>query len=228
MPRFCTVIVGAPELHDALRQLVSGDGEVLIYSDKQPLEALETITNRQPQVVVIERLFAVTSRGAALINRIKSDPALSGAEIRVVAHDGTYARVSPRRSAPAQPAHAAASEGTAVETVAPPAAGLDYRGTRRAARFRMAEGTEAQVDGAPAGIIDLSTLGAQILSRAPLKPAQPIRIVLADAHGMVRFSGSVAWVSFEMPSGVTRYRAGVKFTNADAKAVEAFRKRHKI
>ena len=41
---------------------------------------------------------------------------------------------------------------------------LDYRGTRRAPRYRMVEGTEAQVDGASAMVIDLSTVGAQIVS----------------------------------------------------------------
>ena len=104
---------------------------------------------------------------------------------------------------------------------------LDYRGTRRAPRFRMAEGTEAQVDGTFATIVDLSTLGAQILCATPLKPQQRVRIILGDDLGLVKCSASVAWASFEIPKGVSRYRAGVEFNDAEASTIDAFCKRHK-
>lgn len=240
----CTVIIGATELLDALRQSAANDGEVLSFSDAEPLKALEAITTRRPNVIALERLFAATSRGAALINRIKADPALAGAEIRVVSVDGTY-RVSPRRtpvppppSAPPAPpaAPVAAVTGITVVDVEPSPAvegqaaaqNLDYRGTRRAPRFRMAEGTEAQVDGALVKIVDLSTFGAQILCPIPLKPQQKVRMVLADDLGMVKFSASVAWAFFEIPKGVSRYRAGVEFKDAEAQAVNVFCKRHKL
>lgn len=238
----CTVIIGAIEMFEVLRQSAAAAGEVLIFSDNEPLKALEAITTRKPNVVALERLFAATSRGAALINRIKADPALSGAEIRVVAVDGTY-RVSPRRTpapptplaavaAPASPPVPVEAAVEAVETVevapaaAQPAQNLDYRGTRRAPRFRMAEGTEAQVDGALATVVDLSTYGAQVLCPVTLKPEQKIRMVLADDLGMVKFAATVAWAFFEIPKGVSRYRAGIEFTDAESKAVDAFGKRH--
>lgn len=237
MSTSCTVIIGAIELLDALRDSAADGGEVLTFSDNEPLKAVEAITAHRPDVIALERIFAATSRGAALINRIKSDPALDGVEIRVVSVDGTY-RVSPRRT-PAPPAasielelasvgaHIDVVETPAVET---PAAGqnLDYRGTRRAPRFRLADGVEAQVDGALATIVDLSTHGAQILCPTPLKPQQHLRMVLADDLGVVKFSASVAWAFFEIPQGVSRYRAGVEFKNADRKAVDAFCKRHKV
>jgi len=236
----CTVIIGATELLDALRESAAvGDGEVLSFGDDEPLKALEAITTRRPNVIALERLFAATSRGAALINRIKADPGLAGAEIRVVSLDGTY-RVSPRRTpvpsagaaSPAQPEPAAVDTRIDVveevtEVVTQPAAqSLDYSGTRRAPRFRIAEGTEVQVDGALAILVDLSTHGAQILCPTPLKPQQVVRMVLADDLGMVKFSASVAWAFFEIPKGVSRYRAGVEFKDAERKAVDAFCKRH--
>jgi PilZ domain len=193
---------------------------VLAFSDDDALAALEAITKRRPQVVALERLFAATSRGAALINRIKADPALSFTEIRVVSHDGEYSRVSPRRSVPVPVAAPGAPE-------APPPQ-LDYRGTRRAPRFRMNSGTEAQVDGASALLVDLSTAGAQVVAQAALRPNQRVRITLADDAGVVRFNASVAWASFEIPKGVTRYRAGIEFKDAKPEAVEAFTARHKI
>ena len=241
----CTVIIGALELLDALQQSAASSGEVLTFSDSEPIKALEAISARKPDVISLERLFAATSRGAALINRIKADPALSASEIRVVSIDGTY-RVSPRRTVatPAPPAvvTTAATEAPSpvpveiaiepVETVedapaAPlPAQNLDYRGTRRAPRIRMADGTEAQVDGALATVVDLSTYGAQILCPVPLKPQQIIRMVLADDLGMVKFAAAVAWAFFEIPKGVSRYRAGIEFKDAESKAVDAFGKRH--
>ena len=233
-----TVIVGARQLHDALRDNAGATGDVLTFGDDEPLKALETIAVRRPRVVAVERLFAATSRGAALINRIKADPALSGAEIRIVAHDGTYARVSPRRTRPAQPpptivsvaAPAVAVEIEAVvEPIVPPqpAANDQYSITRRAPRFRMLDGTEAQVDGSLARIIDLSTIGAQILSPTPLKPDQLVRIVLVDERGAVRFHGAVAWASYEIPKGISQYRAGVEFKGAELKVLDTFCRLHK-
>ena len=238
----CTVIIAATELLEALRESAVDGGEVLTFSDDEPLKALEAIATRQPNVIALERLFAATSRGAALINRVKADPALAEVEIRVVSIDGTY-RVSPRRTPP-PPAGSAESKkpesspdpgeatveaiDSAPEVDAQPAQNLDYRGTRRAPRFRMSEGTEVQIDGALATVVDLSTYGAQVLCPTPLKPLQRVRMVLADDLGMVKFSASVAWAFFEIPKGVSRYRAGIEFKDVESKSVDAFCKRHKI
>jgi hypothetical protein len=249
MSKPCTVIIGALELLDALRQNAADNDDVLSFSDNEPLKALEAITTRQPKVIALERLFAATSRGAALINRIKADPALVGVEIRVVSLDGTY-RVSARRT-PAPPVTSIPSKAAApipppvpddteiavetMETVEPapavegqpPAQNLDYRGTRRAPRFRMTEGTEAQLDSALVKVVDLSTFGAQILCPIPLKPQQKVRMVLADDLGLAKFSAIVAWAFFEIPKGVSQYRAGVEFKDAEPTSVDAFCRRHK-
>jgi hypothetical protein len=241
----CTVIIGAIELLETLRECSAENTEILEFGDHEPLKALDAITTRRPKVIAVERLFAATSRGAALINRVKADPDLADAEIRVVSVDGTY-RVSPRRKSvrPASTSRAPApsrvdevnvriepDEADADTTPAEsPAAAqnLDYRGTRRVPRFRLVEDTEVQVDGALAKIVDLSTRGAQILCAAPLKPQQKVRMVLADNLGNVKFSGTIVWASFEIPKGVSRYRAGVEFNDAEPKAVAAFCKRHKL
>ena len=236
-----TVIIGAIELLDALSHSDAVEGEVITFSEHEPLKALQAITAGRPAVIALERLFAATSRGAALINRIKADPSLMRVEIRVVSVDGTY-RVSPRRSAAAAaappPSTRLESEAIGASTAetdvvaADPAArteaprNLDYTGTRRAPRFRMREGTEVQVDGALAIVVDLSTHGAQIVCPTPLKPQQQVRMVLADDLGMVKFSASVAWAFFEIPKGASRYRAGVEFKDAERRAVDAFCRRH--
>ena len=56
----------------------------------------------------------------------------------------------------------------------------------------MADGTEAQVDGSPAALVDLSTMGAQIVSSAPLKPQQRVRMVLTDPLAASRMGYALA------------------------------------
>ncbi|MGH9347863.1 MAG: hypothetical protein ACRD26_11435, partial [Vicinamibacterales bacterium] len=117
------VVIASAQHLPALQQRAEfKDAEA--FTDADALRALDAISRHRPPVVALERLFAATSRGAALINRIKADPALTACEIRIVAHDSNYSRVSPRR-----PAEASAAPPVAVEE--PPAAppqSLDWKG----------------------------------------------------------------------------------------------------
>jgi hypothetical protein len=209
----------------ALKERANESGELLTFTDAEALRALDVIAKRRPQVVALERLFAATPRGAALINRIKADPALEQSEIRVISHNSDYIRVSARRPA----AVTRDDDGTAIATVVPSAQqSLDRRGTRRAPRFKVADTFGALLDGNPATVIDLSTIGAQVVSSAVLRPNQVVRMGLSDDHGHVRFNAAVAWASFEIPpNSGPRYRAGIKFVDADESAVGGFCQRHK-
>ena len=227
----CTVVIGPQSHLDALRARAgsNGAGEVLAFNDAEARSALEAILSRRPNIVTLERLFATTPRGAALINRIKADPGLSSVEIRVSSHDGDYSRISPRRTPPAVASIVVVPPAPAPAAASPaPPAQLDWRGTRRAPRFTMKDNTELQVDGGLAKVVDLSSIGAQIVSKSALRPQQRLRVTLADDLGIVRFGAAVAWAAFEIPKGATRYRAGIEFKDAQGKAVEAFAHRHKI
>ena len=210
-----TVLIASPEHLSVLKERNDLEGAVA-FSDADALRALDLITRQRPGVVALERLFASTSRGAALINRIKADPTLAACEIRIVAHDSEYSRVSPRR-----PGEAPAASAPAAVAEAPPAAAapLDQRGTRRAPRFRIVDGVDVQIDGNPATLLDLSLVGAQVVSATVLKPNQRIRFALTDGARPTRFSAAVAWASFEIPKGAPRYRAGIEFFDADPATV---------
>ncbi|MEX2272630.1 MAG: PilZ domain-containing protein [Vicinamibacterales bacterium] len=105
------VLIASSDLLPALEQRAAVGGEALCFSDAQPLEALEAITLHRPTLIVLERFFAATPRGAALINRIKADPGCANAEIRVLSHTGDYTRVITKPAgAPAPPAAAPAAE----------------------------------------------------------------------------------------------------------------------
>jgi PilZ domain len=206
----CFVLVAPTDLLPALKDRAgAADSEVLTFADADALRALQTIIQRRPQAVMLERTFAVTPRGAALINRIKADPTLRQSEIRVMAHNSDYLRIVPRAAPPAAPA-------------------LDQRGTRRAARFKMTPNTQALVDDKPGTLIDLSSVGAQVVGKVALKPNQRIAMTLNDEVGQVHFNASVAWIAFEtLPTGTPRFRAGINFEDADPAAVDSFCARHR-
>jgi hypothetical protein len=188
------------------------------FADTQALQALEVIMRERPSVVALERLFASTSRGAAFINRIKVDPALGACELRIVSHDSDYAHLPAKRQD--EPPAAAAVHVPAVPE-APAPSPLDQRGTRRAPRFRVVDDVEVLVDGNPATLVDVSLVGAQVVSLSTLRPNQRLRMSL-PASRPIRFSAGVAWAAFEMPKTGPRYRAGIEFYDADADAMNKF------
>lgn len=210
-----TVLIAAPEHLAALQQQADlTDAEA--FADTDALKALETITRRRPQVVALERRFAATARGAALVNRIKADPALASCEIRVLEADGSFGH----DAAPSAAGTAVAPAAVAVE--APSAAGLDRTGTRRAERVAISRSVEVLIDGNPATLVNISIVGAQVLSPLLLRPNQRVRMSLVDEARPMRFNGVVAWAAFEMPKEGPRYRAGVNFYDASPDMVARF------
>jgi PilZ domain-containing protein len=209
-----TVIVAAPEYLPALQE--QGDfGDALAFSDADALKALEAITRDRPKVIALEKQFAATSRGAALIKRIKADPKLRKCEIRVVSHEGESEDVE-------QP------EPASQTVEAAPPAKLDQRGTRRAPRVKIVDGVEVLIDGSPAVLIDLSVVGAQVVSPTILRPNQRVRMVLPDEERPIRCVAGVAWAAFEMPKSGPRYRAGIEFFDAESGNLDRFIDQNKL
>jgi hypothetical protein len=222
------LVIAAHNLMPALRERVDVDGDCLEFADTEPIQALQAIIEHRPSLIVLERLFAATPRGAALINRIKSDPQLSACEVRVMSHTGDYSRqvVKPATVEAVAPSHATTggqTSGTVATEDAPRS--LDWHGTRRAPRHRVRDGIEIQLDGNPAAVVDLSAFGAQVTSPTVLRPNQKVRISLPSEEYVMRFRGSIAWAKFELPrvpDAAPQYRAGVEFTDSDPSAIEGF------
>ena len=75
-------------------------------------------------------------------------------------------------------------------------------------------------------LVDLSTIGAHVLSATILKPNQKLRMTIADEQITMRFNAIVAWAFFEMPPKIgPRYRAGIEFLDANAADIDAYRTR---
>lgn len=221
-----TVLIAAPEHLAALKNHSSFAG-AQVFPDADALKALEAITRDKPKLIVLERTFAATSRGAALIKRIKADPSLVSCEIKIVANDGTPASGNKKKkdgAATASPA-TAATEAAVKAAAAPPAPAktpLDQRGTRRAPRFNVIGGIEVLIDGKPATLINVSVVGAQVISATILRPNQRVRMVLPDADRQLRFAAGIAWAAFEMPKAGPQYRAGIEFFDAEVENLDKF------
>jgi CheY-like chemotaxis protein len=228
------VVIAASHLTASLREQLSSEGELLTFADTEAIQALQAILEQQPNLIVLERLFAATPRGAALINRIKTDPLLAQAEVRVMSHTGDYMRQISRPAVAAAASVSAAAEGRrAVAPDQPPAAAteapgesrpVDWHGTRRVTRTRVRNGVELQLDGNTATVVDVSTMGAQVLSPTILRPNQKVRVNITDDEVVLRFRGTIIWAKYELTGhgGRPVYRAGVEFVDSDGAALERF------
>lgn len=234
-----SVVIAATNLMPALRERLADEGDLQTFADSEPIQALQTILDQRPELIVIERLFAATPRGAALINRIKTDPSLSGCEIRVMSHTGDYVRQITRPSGPQSGGAGAVdtqgAAGSSTQTsatsvaTAEPVRPLDWHGTRRAPRHRVKSGVEIQLDGNAVSVIDVSIVGAQVVSQTILRPNQKVRVTIPQEKAQLRYRGTIAWAKFELPKPTEPpiYRAGVEFLDADATALDKFAAKHR-
>jgi hypothetical protein len=212
------VLIGPSDSLPGLQERLDPSAEVQTFIDSEALEALDHIIRTRPTLVAMQDEFADSSRGQALINRIKDDVKLTAVEVRVMAKDAAQNRVAVKRGS---------HGGAAVAVAEKPKSALDQKGTRRAARVPIKEGVDVAVDGNAAALVDLSTVGAQVVSPTVLKPNQRVRVTMEN--GKVKCAGAVVWAAFEMPKGLpTRYRAGIDWgVTPEAPKVETFAKKNK-
>ena len=108
------------------------------------------------------------------------------------------------------------------------AAHIETVNTRRAPRFLVRDPFDVTVESGCASLVDISVLGAQIVSLPVLRPRQKINVALPDNDETMNLIAQVAWSTFEKPQPQTEphYRVGLEFTSAAKRALEAYRQRH--
>lgn len=214
------MLIGPPDTLPGLQERLDPGAEVDTFTHGEALEALDHIIRTRPAIVAMRDDFADSSRGRALINRIKEDKALVDVEVRVMAQNAAHNRVAVKRGTQRAGAAVAVDE---------PALELDQKGTRRAPRIRIKDGIEIAIDGNVAALVDLSAIGAQVVSPTVLKPNQRVRIIMGEGKDSLKCSGAIVWASFEMPKGLpTRYRAGINWgVTAAGPSVEQFARKNK-
>lgn len=214
------MLIGPADSLPGLQERLDPSADIQTFTDGDALEALDHIMRTKPLVVAMQDEFSSTSRGTALINRIKDDPTLVNCEVRIMARDAAQNRVAVKRGG---------AGGGAVAVEEQPKPALDQKGTRRAPRVRIKDGVEVAVDGNPAALVDISRVGAQVVSPTILKPNQRVRVTLGDPRNPVKCAGAIAWAAFEMPKGMpTRYRAGIDWgVTPEGASIEGFAQKNK-
>ena len=209
-----TVLIAEAELLKALRSDMHIEGRTLAFSSFNLASALESIRTHAPHTVAIESRFARSLPGQAFIGRLeKLVPA--GTEIKLVSRAGGHWTMAPLHESPAVAGQ-------------PPAGATQVSvNTRRAPRFAVAGPIAAVVDGETTTLVNMSVLGAQVVSKPALRPNQKIKVALPDVDDAVlRFAAHVAWSRFEKPQQEAQYRAGLEFDDATAQALDEYCQRH--
>jgi hypothetical protein len=204
------VVIANHGIAQLLREKLPSNGAVIVFAEQEAAHALALIAEKRPAVVAVERAVALAGPDGELLARVR-DVIPPGSEIRILMQepDGTPSVL--RRSLSAAP------EAAIIAAARP----LDRSWIRRAPRFSVKRGTAALVNGDPSALVNLSVIGAQLVSPSVLRPNQRIRVGLLEDDRELRLTGAIAWSTFE-PVAQPRYRAGIEFTDGDTAALEQF------
>jgi hypothetical protein len=226
MPADISIVVADPTRMPIIRERLRLPGNVMHFTTGNLAPAIDNIRSYQPKLIAIDMLFAQTQSGAAFVDRV-ARLATSDSSIRLITNvDGRWVTVPREPSAGFAAVSAAAI--VAVSGVSGIAPQIIIPNTRRAPRFLVKDPLNAVVENGTASLIDISVLGAQVVSQPALRPNQNIKIALPDMGEMLKVTAHVAWSMFEKPKLVMNayYRAGIEFTDAAQVALEDYRRRH--
>ena len=231
MPSDFTIVVAEPARMPAIRAGLQVPGRAMHITSGNLSSAMDSIKNFQPKLVAVDASFAQTLTGAAFIERVEK-LAIADGEIRLIARiEGSWVTTSRGPSTgvamPSAPAVVAAPS-MAAASAPVTAACIAAVSTRRAPRFLVRNPLDVVVENGSASLIDISILGAQVVSGPVLRPNQKIKIALPDTRDLLHVMAHVAWSTFEKPNIVSdpHYRAGIEFTGAAREALEDYRLRH--
>jgi hypothetical protein len=201
------VIAGASHA-TALRRRLESDPTITVFSESESLDALRLIIENPPSVLALDSAIVNTARGALIVARLKEH---NSVDVRVLCEDESNVPLLLSR------------EDMALQAASLPIEGC---GTRGAKRFPMKSDVEVVVDGERSLLVNLSVTGAQLVLPARVQPKQSIRVTFVEEQTERRFSALVAWSTVEFAKSMMKYRAGVRFIDADPGAIEAFCLRH--
>ncbi len=235
-----SVIVADATRIDAIRRTVSLPGRPMFFPSTSIGSALSSIRAYRPKTVAVDAIFADTSYGAAFLDQVEA-LRISGAAILLLVETGgrwsaiprTAARILGRTQTEAASADPAVITPlrqalTSVPTSVPVAARADLSSTRRVPRFAVRDPLKVVIESGQAKLVDISALGAQIVSLPVLRPRQKIKIALPDTDEMMNVIAQVAWSTFERLrlESEPYYRVGLEFAGNFQDKLEDYRRRH--
>ncbi len=66
------IMIARSEQAAGLRKRFAPDSTVALFSDAEALRALDAVLGQAPRVLALDRAFAATARGAALVRQVKA------------------------------------------------------------------------------------------------------------------------------------------------------------
>ena len=172
-----TVLIAFEDLLAKWSKRLATSTDLLTFADSDVQHAVDIIRRNQPRIVVFDQMFASTSKGAAVVHDLYSDPRLAQTDIRLLEAERS---TSPGTHGP--------ENGLALANLTKPPA---RRPLRQARRVKIPTGVEVLVDGAPATLVDISTSGAQVVSSTILKPNQRVRVMVTTDGAAKRSAANV-------------------------------------
>ena len=211
-----TVVVADPQRAAAMRDGLPTPGRVLRYTTGNLASVFESIRANQPGLIVLDAVFLNTPPGRSFLDRIEQLHLPRVVLQAAMFEKGHWTMGSIVQQEPA-PAPIAGPERVV--------AGVD---TRRVPRFLAQNIAQALAEGSAIRIVDLSVLGAQMISYPILRPDQRIKLRLPDDRGMLDLAASVAWSTFEKPAQAAspHFRVGIEFKDAVREALDDYCRRH--
>lgn len=229
MPSNITVVIATTVRMPAIQSVSLFSGRVIRFTDNKLAAALESIQLNHPRLIAIEALLAQTPAGKAFIERVER-LGLRGSAIHLIVQSVGKWTTTPYNIEPADGVGGGVQDDRKLAIVTTPAAATALKGanTRRAHRFKVLESLNAVVENKQANLVNISILGAQVVSQPSLRPNDNVKIALPDGDDTVRLTAHVAWSVFEQArmGSDTYYRAGMEFTDAAKEILEDYCRRH--
>jgi hypothetical protein len=204
------------------------------FSEGNLATALDSIRMNHPKLIAVEAAFAQRPHGQVFLSKIEQ-MAIRGSAIQLIVRASGNWATTPYNAAemaaatlPTVASMRPARSVTADESPAPPDPPTKGANTRRASRFKVLESLNAVVENGQANLVNISIIGAQVVSPSVIRPTQKVKIQLPDTKDMVHLTGQVAWSTFERIQLQTEpfYRAGMEFTDAAQEILEDYCRRH--
>jgi hypothetical protein len=208
-----TFVITRPETVAPLRTNLEDDHHIFVLDGTDDARTLQMLHEHTPGVVALDRRFLESRAGREFVGRLRDAAEHKRIDLRVFS--GLDVRKPSSASARAMLASACQPLPEGVG--------------RRVERVPMADDVAAVVSGASLVVVDLSVLGAQVISPGVLRPNQQVALRLLETEGELRLKAAIAWSQFER-SAITRqpqYRAGLEFTAADPNALQRYCRDHR-
>jgi len=224
-----SIVIADPGSMGAIRDTASLPGRMMPFPAASLGSAMESVRAYRPKVVAVDAALAQTPSGIAFLDRVEQLN-IAKSILLLVEHDGRW-MTTPRNAGaqpPASGARGANGQPAKPAAVVAPAPRAEVVSTRRVPRFLVRDSLDVVVESGCAHLVDLSVLGAQLVSLPVLRPGQKLKVALPDTDDMLNVVAQVAWSLFEKPQiqAEPHYRVGLEFTDAAQVALEQYRRRH--